>query len=342
MPRARGPLRETSPSACMRPRCARSTPRRWPPAGRRRSSSSSARTRSADGEPHPVTLFARVVFIVLVGATFSAFFAAQRLKGGPPVVRVTKITKFFSPNGDGVRDRNDIHVAVKKADDVTVSVVDRDGGEVRRLVANAPAKPFQPLDVSWDGRTDAGSIAPDGGYRLRIALRREGRSVTVQRQMILDTTPPKPVVTRVAPAVAGSAPAPFVATVRHVSRFKPTQFQVLRTDFGRSREVARFQGDPGARRVTWTPASPLAPGTYIVVASVADRAGNVGPSVALPPEPGEISGRPGFTVRALAAQAPDDPVRAGQRVTFFVDSRGRDYRWRVRRGGGRRPPPRRP
>ena len=112
-----------------------------------------------------MTLFARVVFIVLVGATFAAFFAAQRLKGAPPVVRVTKMTKFFSPNGDGVRDRNDIHVSVKQRDDVTVSVVDRDGGEVRRLVSNVPAQPFRPLDVEL-------------GRAHRRRRRRTGRAAT--------------------------------------------------------------------------------------------------------------------------------------------------------------------
>ena len=119
-----------------------------------------------------MTLFARVVFVVLVGATFAAFFVAQRLKGAPPVVRVTKVAKFFSPNGDGVRDRNEIHLRLKQADDVTVSIVDSGGDEVRRLVANVRAQPYRPLNLSWDGRTDAGSVAPDGGYRLRIALRR--------------------------------------------------------------------------------------------------------------------------------------------------------------------------
>ena len=109
-----------------------------------------------------MTLFARVVFIVLVGATFLAFFAAQRLKGAPPVVRVTKMTKFFSPNGDGVRDRNDIHVSVKQRDDVTVSVVDRDGGEVRRLVSNVPARPFRPLDVAGTGAPTRAASHPTG------------------------------------------------------------------------------------------------------------------------------------------------------------------------------------
>ena len=32
-----------------------------------------------------MTLVARVAFLVLVGATFAAFFVAQRLKSSPPV-----------------------------------------------------------------------------------------------------------------------------------------------------------------------------------------------------------------------------------------------------------------
>ena len=41
---------------------------------------------------------ARVVFLVLVGATFGAFFVAQRLKGAPQVVQLRGIV-WFSPNG---------------------------------------------------------------------------------------------------------------------------------------------------------------------------------------------------------------------------------------------------
>jgi hypothetical protein len=284
-----------------------------------------------------VTLFARVVFVVLVGATFAAFFVAQRLKGAPPVVRVTKVAKFFSPNGDGVRDNNEIHLRVKKEDDVTVSVVDRDGGEVRRLADNVHALPYRPLDVSWDGRTDSGSIAPDGLYRLRIALRHEGRSVTVQEQMNLDTTPPKPVVSAVNPAVTGSVPAPFTISLQHISTRYPTDLEIVRTDAPKTPTIAAFKALPGKHRVQWTPSDPLASGTYMVIAKVRDRAGNVGPSATLPASPGEISGNPGFTVRAIAAQAPDDPVRAGAPIEFFVDARGRSYRWRVRRVGAARP-----
>jgi len=283
-----------------------------------------------------VTVFARVVFVLLVGATLAAFFAAQRLKGGPPVVEVTRLTKFFSPNGDGVRDVNPISVRLKEADDVTVSVVDRDGGEVRRLASAQAARPFEPVRLEWDGTRDGGGRAPDGIYRLRIGLRDQGRSVTVQRQIVLDTTPPRPIVEKVEPATAGPVPGRVSISVRRVSRREPTDVRVLRTDAGAPREVGRFQLPEGRRRGLWE-ASSLSPGTYLFVASVRDRAGNAGPSAPLPPRQGEVPGRAGLTVRALAAQGPLEPVRAGERVRFFVDSRRRAYRWRVRRVGAARP-----
>ena len=37
-----------------------------------------------------MTLVARVTFLVLVGATFAAFFVAQRLKSAPPVIDVAQ------------------------------------------------------------------------------------------------------------------------------------------------------------------------------------------------------------------------------------------------------------
>ena len=69
-----------------------------------------------------------------------------------------------------------------------------------------------------------------------------------------------------------------------------------------------------------------------------DRSGNVGTAPAvLPPVPGQVRGKPGITVRQITAQPPVEPVRAGARVQFFVDSRRRAYRWSVRRVGASRP-----
>ena len=44
-----------------------------------------------------------------------------------------------------------------------------------------------------------------------------------------------------------------------------------------------------------------------------------------------------MSVRRLIARPPADPVRAGRNATFAVDSRGRPYRWNVRRVGEAKP-----
>ncbi len=102
------------------------------------------------------------------------------------------------------------------------------------------------------------------------------------------------------------------------------------------RVVARSTLPPGAREGEWdgrADGAPAPPGTYQIVALVRDQAGNVGRSA--PEAPGAIvRGEPGVSVRALLARPPADPVRAGEDVTFAVDSRGRPYRWRISRVGG--------
>ncbi len=287
-----------------------------------------------------MTLIARVVFVLLVGATFSAFFVAQRLKSTPSVVEVRKLTKYFSPNGDGRRDAQTISLRLKEADDVTVSVVNADGDEVRRLADGQPARAFTPIRLTWDGRTDSGARAPDGLYRLRVALRRQGRVANVPSPMNLDTTAPTPRVAAIKPPIGGPEPGAFTVYLRGVSPRKATGVRVLRTDVEPAREVARFSLAAGKRKAVWdgkVGGAPAPPGTYIVVPAVEDRAGNIGTAPAeLPPSPDAVPGRPGITVRTIAGSLPTEPVRAGQRVRFFVDSRRRDFSWRVRRlGGGR-------
>lgn len=275
------------------------------------------------------------MFLLLVGATFSAFFVAQRLKSAPAVVTVGRLTQYFSPNGDGRRDRNEISVRVTEADDVTLSVVDGDGDEVRRLLTAAPAEPYRPLRATWDGSTDAGSRAPDGTYRVRIRLHRQGRSVDVQRAIRLDTTPPRPRILGIEPPVTGPEPGEIRFSLRGASRFQGSRFRVLRTDGARPVEVARFARKGGRKRIRWSAWPPdTAPGTYMVVAEVRDRAGNAGTAPAiLPPQPGSVTGKPGVTVRTLAVAPPLTPIRGGGRARFLVDARRQPYRWSIRRLG---------
>ena len=288
-----------------------------------------------------MTLVARITFLVLVGATFAAFFVAQRLKSVPPVIDVNGLARHFSPNGDDRRDANEFTVVLKTPDDVTVDVVDLDGDRVKRLADSVRVQAYRPYRLRWDGTTDEGTPAPDGQYRLRVALRDEGRSAIVQQTMNVDTGAPRPQVCIGSPC-AKDRPAGNIVSqgerrlkiyVKGVSRY-PTRLRLLRTDDGKPREVAELPNlTKGRHRLVWdglVDGKPLDLGIYAVQAQVRDTAGNVGVT---PIEQGAVRGRPGLTVRGITAQPPLRPVTEGRRAEFFVDSRGASYRWRVRRLG---------
>jgi flagellar hook assembly protein FlgD len=290
-----------------------------------------------------VTWPARVAFVLLVGATFAAFFAAQRVKGEPPVVQAPGLDQFFSPNGDGVHDDNRFGVRLREGGgDITVDVVDREGEPVRRLTEGAPVDSSRRLRLTWDGRTDDGSRAPDGEYQVRVTLRDEGRSVVAPRATLLDTQPPRPRVRRIEPdAIVGPDPAGTRIHFGGVSSRRPTRLRIYRVQDGRADEVAALRQDAGKRSVEWdgrVDGKPAPPGTYLVQLATRDRAGNYGATPAdVPPQRGETRGSPGLTVRTIAAEAPMRPVTAGEKVTINVDARRRPYRWRLRRVGRSRP-----
>jgi hypothetical protein len=284
-----------------------------------------------------VTLVARITFLVLVAATFAAFFVAQRLKSAPAVITVASLKRDFSP----AEQPQSFSVFLKVDDDVTVDVVTQDGDRVRRLADDVHAVAHRALRLEWDGRRDDGTRAPDGNYRLRVSLRNEGRSSVIQKTMRLDTKPPSSVICVGRPCdkkVGGNIIAPSHQPVRvfikGVSRSYRTKFTVWRTDQGRPVPVDHFQGKRGSHLVRYD-SSTLAPGTYLFQAEVRDKAGNWGTSPKVI-EPGAIDGRPGLTVRGIAVQPPVRPVTAGQLADFFVDTRGAPYTWRLRRAGIKR------
>ena len=55
----------------------------------------------------------RVVFALLVAATFGAFFVAQRLKHTPTVIQQVRGARLFSPNGDGRQDKLPVSFELK-------------------------------------------------------------------------------------------------------------------------------------------------------------------------------------------------------------------------------------
>jgi hypothetical protein len=294
-----------------------------------------------------------MVFGVLVAATFAAFFVAQRLKNAPSVVQQFNATYVFSPNGDGRFDRAHVTFKVKKADDVTVEMIDKDGDPVKTLMddrhlgAYAPIKP----SLSWDGTGDDGKVVPDGRYRVRITLRHLGRSVIPQRSLLKDTTPPQPKVLSIGPETAYGPellpePGGKAAEVHFLPAQRKAEVMVFRTAPGAPKPVRTVALKQGAEEWDWDGANDagrrVSPGTYLVVLQWRDPAGNVGSSAplsrttglpVLPRDGTKLPGRGGITVRYLGAQTPVTAVKARETVPIQVDARQARYSWTVRRLG---------
>jgi hypothetical protein len=294
-----------------------------------------------------------VVFAALVAATVGAFFVTTRLKRSTPVLEQLTFNRHFSPNGDGRLDLAVFAFRIRRTDEVTVSIVTRDGDQVRTLADDRRLDEHKRYRFRWDGRTDAGVVAADGEYHIRVGLRRQGRTVTTPRKLFLDTTPPRPVVRYVSPGVitpSGRSPRRATATLRFVGPTRSPTLLVYRTDgrlkpsgaAGRPRLIARRAGRSGSGELSWDGMTglgrrrqPAPAGSYLLAVRVRDAAGNVGPAQ-LPPTRESVKGHPGVEVRYLAARAPEGPVRAGATAHFRVLAAGRRYRWHVRRlGSGR-------
>lgn len=286
---------------------------------------------------------AAAVFLLLIFATIGAFFAAQRLKQQPPLLRYRASDEAFSPNGDGVKDTARIRFMLPEGDDVTVTIVDQDGGRVARVARNR-SMPEGEVELEWDGRTGTGGIAPEDTYRVRVGLRDQGRTNTLPHEITLDVTPPTP---RIRP-VGGPESGPIVidrnrrsASAEVARPGRDPRFSLWRTDTATPRRVVGRLPESGRRRARWNGrigGRPAPPGTYMITASARDRAGNRGfaPRELPPARTGDAPGGVGVWVRPLAITAPLTPAAPGRRAQVRVDAGGRMYRWVLRRVGAGR------
>ena len=92
--------------------------------------------------------------------------------------------RYFSPNGDGIKDSVTLSFRLKAPTEATVRVVDSGGAEVRRY--RDPAwQGIASGQWRWDGLNDRGSLVRDDEYRLQVV---DGRGTLLgEARVILDT-----------------------------------------------------------------------------------------------------------------------------------------------------------
>jgi len=285
---------------------------------------------------------ARAIFGLLVLATAAALLGVQRLRTSEPVVnRVFFTPNYVSPNSDGRDESTRVSFKVRKSENLTLSIVDDRGDEVRKLVDDRRmSRGIHQL--SWDGRDDDGRVVDDGAYRVRATIRSEGRSTVASREAIVDTKPPRPRLEGVEPAliVPGARGRGRARVSYDAAGGTGARFTVYRTSPGRVVPVARFVPGSGGTGV-WNGrvgTRPAPVGTYLVAVTVRDRAGNEGSSPAvLPPTRAAAVQGDGVSVRYLSATAPSTPVRAGEVARLTVGPIPRRFRWSLTRVGAGTP-----
>jgi hypothetical protein len=290
----------------------------------------------------------RAVFALLVFATIAAFFATQQLKSEIPlVIRFAAEPKQFSPNGDGVRDRTEVGFDLSEPASVSFSIMDSEGNEVRRLVANRPLAGDVKHRFQWNGRNDADEPVPDGVYRMRVVRRDEGRIVDSFKRIRVDRKPPRVRLVSAEPGViAPREPGqdPEVALRYEGPSNSAPEFRVFRTDDAeRPHVVRRFRGE--GRSGVWRgevatgpqETGPAPDGDYAFTVSVRDRAGNL--AVAPVAIPRRSLARPGtgVAVRSFWLKGPLGVVPAGSRATLALGPLDRSFAFVVSRFGDPEP-----
>ena len=118
------------------------------------------------------------------------------------------------------------------------------------MIDSTPMIAHRPLRLVWDGTGDDGRVVPDGKYRLRVALRKENRSATVQKTTTVDTRAPKSEVCVGVPCSDTKNVANIVSQgdrrikifIKGVSPNYATKFRLYRTDTGKPELVANLPG----------------------------------------------------------------------------------------------------
>lgn len=310
-------------------------------------------------------LISRIVFGLLLVATFAAFFAAQKLKRTDALVYAVQMKKFISPNADGLRDRGYVRFRLKRRDTVTVEVIDRARDVTRTLADDLTLEPGVHRFL-WNGRRRAdgsrpGAPVPDGAYRVRISLARAGRTFVPDKFFMVDTRAPRLAV-RVSGAHTVSMfdrPTRGVAVAYSgLSPARRVEFEVYAVRGGRTepRPVAAFASRRGAAHGRWDLSvghftrrsepcfgrlrttgrpRPAPPGGYVIVARGCDTAGNSGSSSRrLPPLRGDAGRRAGVTVRGVEIAPAMEPLQPGRFASFTVNPPPGGYRFGLRRVGG--------
>jgi hypothetical protein len=213
-----------------------------------------------------------LLVLFLLGGTAAAFAVTEGLKLEPSPISGTSVVKTFSPRCECDRDTAVVDFKLRKADRLTITIIDANEHEVRRLVEHGRF-PSGWQSFVWNGRTDDGEIAPDGAYRPRVHLARAHQTIVLPNPIRVDTTAPRVTLVSIRPREL--TPAHRKAGVRY--RVSEQAKGIVYVDGRRAVGPSRFYPLDGKLDLYLAVRGrDLARGPHTVSVGAVDLAGNVG------------------------------------------------------------------
>jgi hypothetical protein len=228
-----------------------------------------------------------LLVVALLAGTTAAFAVTQALKSERWPVISPRLDRVFAPTCDCPTAAANLSVRLRKADRITAEIVAENGDTVRTLAENR-RYPRGEAAFVWDGRTDAGDLAPEGLYRLRLHLQRQDRTILVPVAVRLDDTAPGVVLERVRSQEFSPDGDGVGERVRVVYRSDEPGRAVLSVRGPGVPEtvVGRGRTKPaGKASIGWNGTVQgrlLAPGGYTLLLRVSDAAGNLSDPIEVP------------------------------------------------------------
>jgi len=135
-------------------------------------------------------LLTTTILVGLLVATAAAFAVTERLKlTKSPLMPGTRVSKVFSPACSCARSRANIRIKLRRADLLTVTMLDARKQPIRTLVDGVDARRGLSF-FHWDGRTDGNVVARDGTFYAEVHLASQHQTIVLPNRIELDTTKP--------------------------------------------------------------------------------------------------------------------------------------------------------
>jgi FlgD Ig-like domain len=129
-----------------------------------------------------------LLVLALLGSSAAAFAVTEGLKLEKSPITDTVVDKVVAPDS-ATHAIASISFVLRKPDRITVEVVNGNGDVIRTL-ARSQSVGRGSHQFKWNGRDNEGRVVADGGYRPRVHLAREHRTIGLPNVIRMDATPP--------------------------------------------------------------------------------------------------------------------------------------------------------